>query len=68
MPEQKSTAESQHEKQRVRQVRPREAAAEAAKQSTLGEAPGGPFGPPGDISIQDMAARLGDARFQTAQR
>jgi len=66
--EQKRRAESQDEKARSQELQQEAADREAARQAAFAASGGGPVGPPDDISIQAVAARLGDTRFQTAQR
>jgi len=68
MAEQKRTTETQDEKLRRQEIKQEAAAREAVRQAAFPASGGGPVGPPDDISIQAVAARLGDTRFQTAQR
>ncbi len=68
MPEQKRTTETQDEKLRRQEIKQEAAAREAARQAAFAGSAGGPLGPPDDISIQAVAARLGDRRFQSVQR
>lgn len=68
MPEQNKTTETQDEKLRRQEIKQEADAREATRQAAFAASGGGPVGPPDDISIQAVAGRLGDTRFQTAQR
>ena len=68
MAEQKRATESQDEKVRPQELERESAAREAVRGGPFAASAGGPIGPPDDIPIRAVAARLGDTRFQIAQR
>jgi len=68
MADQTRPTQGQEEKARLEELQREAAAQEAARQSPLDASLAGPVGPPEDIPIQTVAARLGDTRFQTVQR
>lgn len=68
MSTEKQVARSQDEKQRAQKRRPEAATEQLGEQVSFDESLGGLAAAAGDIPIQDMAARLGDTRFQSVQR
>jgi len=68
MSTEKQVARSQDEKQRAQKRRLEAATEQLGEQVAFDEPFDGPLAAAGDIPVQDVAARLGDTRFQTAQR
>jgi len=68
MSTEKQVGPSQDEKQRARKRRPQAETEQLEEQASFGEPLDGLVAAAGDIPIQEMAAHLGDARFQSVQR
>ncbi len=68
MSTEKHVARSEDDKQRAQKRRLEAATEQLGEQVALDEPFGGPVAAAGDIPVQDVAARLGDARFQSVQR